>query len=302
MFLPCYTDLIIASPEDTSSNKPTSPPAYTPATVPSTTTTVTSPPPTSYPSVLVGRPTSSLSETKPKIPPPVPPRGTPKAQRPAQTNGKGATIHLPTNGSLLHDLLCLSIKSDSLYTSESCLDDNEHFHRSFEKLHDLRYCRSFGEIGQPSTSRDVSKRTISLNEKHFHTCEERKKTKFMKQYSEGEPMNRKYFKGFKKKTVDDTEVSKSKYGRKVKTLRNMFDRTSASDETIPTYRKPKYNPNFIGGSSYVDRRYENIPRIVISPSYETVPHSYSPEKNFGHVVYYSKTPPFPDSSDLGDLV
>ncbi|XP_060536090.1 phosphatidylinositol 4-phosphate 5-kinase type-1 alpha-like isoform X3 [Cylas formicarius] len=52
----------------------------------SSSTPVTSPP-AAYPAILVGR--SASAETKPKIPPPVPPRGTPKTKR-SDPNGKGA--------------------------------------------------------------------------------------------------------------------------------------------------------------------------------------------------------------------
>lgn len=58
-----------------------SPPSY-----PSTGTPLTSPPASSYPAVLVGR---SSSDSKPKVPPPVPPRGTPKVKK-GNVNGKGA--------------------------------------------------------------------------------------------------------------------------------------------------------------------------------------------------------------------
>lgn len=353
------------------SPKPMSPPAYTTlASVPSTSTpVVTSPPPTSYPAVLVGRPTSSLSETKPKIPPPVPPRGTPKAQRP--TNGKGAT-YLPTNGTLLHDLLCLSLQPSD-------------FHRSFDykttlDLPNLHYSHSFGHIDQPSTSQDYfhlkkverhydlniedipletvdhgSKRSISMNEKHLHTYKKNKvsaeKMKFIKQFSADEVKNinhqqkhkiNQYFKGFytkkseteskENKTIEsktkkssiELKVKKSmeskekksieskdknRYGIKVKALKNIFDKSS-TDDMIPTYRKPKHNPNFIGASSYVDnkKRYENIPKIVISPSssYDNESNLYSPERKFGYEVYNSKTSQryydYVSSSDLGDLV
>ncbi|XP_015836679.1 phosphatidylinositol 4-phosphate 5-kinase type-1 alpha isoform X2 [Tribolium castaneum] len=59
-----------------------SPPAY-PSSVG---TPLTSPPASSYPAVLVGR---SSTESKPKVPPPVPPRGTPKVKKGGNVNGKG---------------------------------------------------------------------------------------------------------------------------------------------------------------------------------------------------------------------
>ncbi|XP_022909784.1 phosphatidylinositol 4-phosphate 5-kinase type-1 alpha-like isoform X4 [Onthophagus taurus] len=62
-----------------------SPPAVTSA--PTSSSTPLTSPPASYPAVLVGRHTSS-AEIKPKIPPPVPPRGTPKVKK-SGTNGKG---------------------------------------------------------------------------------------------------------------------------------------------------------------------------------------------------------------------
>lgn len=70
------------SPTDTIPTK-ISPPAYP---VSSGTPILTSPPISSYPAVLVGR---SSIESKPKVPPPVPPRGTPKLKK-GNVNGKGA--------------------------------------------------------------------------------------------------------------------------------------------------------------------------------------------------------------------
>lgn len=58
-----------------------------PASVPTTTTQPLTSPPAAYPIVLAGRPASN--EIKPKIPPPVPPRGTPKAKK-TGINSKGA--------------------------------------------------------------------------------------------------------------------------------------------------------------------------------------------------------------------
>lgn len=83
--------------------------------------------------MLVGlRPTTSSSD-KPKVPPPVPPRGTPKPQRGGgpQTNGnsKGKTDYLTyTNGKLLHDLLCLSVNLDSLSSSEGDFTTSQNYY------------------------------------------------------------------------------------------------------------------------------------------------------------------------------
>lgn len=63
-----------------------SPPTHFPVnTAQSISPPLTSPPP-AYPAVLVGR---SSSESKAKVPPPVPPRGTQKVKR-GESNGKGA--------------------------------------------------------------------------------------------------------------------------------------------------------------------------------------------------------------------
>ncbi|KAK9872548.1 hypothetical protein WA026_018012 [Henosepilachna vigintioctopunctata] len=70
----------VASPTDSSAPAKVSPPSHYPPIVTTSTphTPLTSPPATSYPAILVGRPTV---ENKPKVPPPVPPRGTPKTKR-----------------------------------------------------------------------------------------------------------------------------------------------------------------------------------------------------------------------------
>ncbi|XP_045461134.1 phosphatidylinositol 4-phosphate 5-kinase type-1 alpha isoform X6 [Harmonia axyridis] len=69
----------VASPMDSSVPSKTSPPShYPPITISTPHTPLTSPPASSYPAILVGRPTA---ENKPKVPPPVPPRGTPKTKR-----------------------------------------------------------------------------------------------------------------------------------------------------------------------------------------------------------------------------
>jgi hypothetical protein len=73
------------SPTDTIPAK-ISPPSYQYPSVTASGTPLTSPPASSYPAVLVGR---SSNESKPKVPPPVPPRGTPKAKK-GSVNGKGA--------------------------------------------------------------------------------------------------------------------------------------------------------------------------------------------------------------------
>lgn len=59
-----------------------------PNSIPTTTTQSLTSPPAAYPIVLAGRPIQS-NENKPKIPPPVPPRGTPKAKK-TGINAKGA--------------------------------------------------------------------------------------------------------------------------------------------------------------------------------------------------------------------
>lgn len=73
-----HAALFLVSPTDTVPLK-VSPPSYPSVTTPHT--PLTSPPGTVYPAVLVGR---TNSETKPKVPPPVPPRGTPKLRKGAQ--------------------------------------------------------------------------------------------------------------------------------------------------------------------------------------------------------------------------
>ncbi|XP_044747441.1 phosphatidylinositol 4-phosphate 5-kinase type-1 beta isoform X10 [Coccinella septempunctata] len=76
-----------ASPLDSSAPTRTSPPGhYPPVTASTPHTPLTSPPVSSYPAILVGRPTA---ENKPKVPPPVPPRGTPKTKRGGIVVGKG---------------------------------------------------------------------------------------------------------------------------------------------------------------------------------------------------------------------
>lgn len=79
MHLSCSTWNPVASPMDSSVPSKTSPPShYPPITISTPHTPLTSPPASSYPAILVGRPTA---ENKPKVPPPVPPRGTPKTKR-----------------------------------------------------------------------------------------------------------------------------------------------------------------------------------------------------------------------------
>lgn len=79
------TDFHPASPTDPIPAK-VSPPTYQhPITSPPPSAPLTSPP-AAYPAVLVGR---FNSELKAKVPPPVPPRGTPKVKR-VDSNGKGA--------------------------------------------------------------------------------------------------------------------------------------------------------------------------------------------------------------------
>lgn len=85
----CYSTVV--SPKEAVATK-ISPPTHFPAnTVQSISPPLTSPPP-AYPAVLVGR---SSSESKAKVPPPVPPRGTQKVKR-GESNGKGARC-LPHN-------------------------------------------------------------------------------------------------------------------------------------------------------------------------------------------------------------
>lgn len=126
---------LTASPDDPKSS---SPPGYTVSTTTVSaccsppTVGVTSPPPfaaqasggsgggqsvlvSSYPAVLVGR----SAEVKSKVPPPVPPRGTPKQKRGGGKGGPPAVYDLvATNGHLLHDLLCLS------NTNPCCIDSD----------------------------------------------------------------------------------------------------------------------------------------------------------------------------------
>lgn len=71
------------SPTESIPPKVTSPSYNVPTSL--VTSPLTSPPASSYPAVLVGR---SNSESKPKVPPPVPPRGTPKVKR-GGASGKG---------------------------------------------------------------------------------------------------------------------------------------------------------------------------------------------------------------------
>ncbi|RZC32239.1 PIP5K domain containing protein [Asbolus verrucosus] len=73
------------SPTETIPAKISSP-SYPAVATSHTGTPVTSPPASAYPAVLVGR---SNNESKPKVPPPVPPRGTPKVKK-GSVNGKGA--------------------------------------------------------------------------------------------------------------------------------------------------------------------------------------------------------------------
>ncbi|XP_044747437.1 phosphatidylinositol 4-phosphate 5-kinase type-1 alpha isoform X6 [Coccinella septempunctata] len=82
-----HEDDINTSPLDSSAPTRTSPPGhYPPVTASTPHTPLTSPPVSSYPAILVGRPTA---ENKPKVPPPVPPRGTPKTKRGGIVVGKG---------------------------------------------------------------------------------------------------------------------------------------------------------------------------------------------------------------------
>lgn len=93
------TDFHPVSPTDPVPAK-ISPPTH-PIMSPPSSAPLTSPP-AAYPAVLVGR---SNSELKAKVPPPVPPRGTPKVKR-VDSNGKGAQCFgnaaLSGDASLLH--------------------------------------------------------------------------------------------------------------------------------------------------------------------------------------------------------
>lgn len=308
-----------------------SPPAYTTlATVPSTSTpAITSPPATAYPAVLVGRPTSSLSEIKPKVPPPVPPRGTPKTGRSIiQTNGKGANL-LYTNGNLLHDLLCLSV-SGSVYSSS---DDSSEFNQECTKrLRNLKRYDNTSDLNVDLLAgrirRSKHKRSVSLREKYLdETCEKYgcqtlprcKKEKSLRKYKFSWPVDEyaKKPQSLQKETIQtektDEEIkTKQKYGAKVKALKNMFDKRKDDngkkhkryeiEESEPTYRKPRYNPNFIGTSSYLERKKkDSIPRIIVttpSTSYDTE-NPLSPQKQLCEVYNSKQTR---KCFDLGDLV
>lgn len=95
------TDSRPVSPTDPVPAKVSPPSHQYPVTSPPSSTPLTSPP-AAYPAVLVGR---SNSELKAKVPPPVPPRGTPKVKR-VDSNGKGAqsfrSAALSGDASLLH--------------------------------------------------------------------------------------------------------------------------------------------------------------------------------------------------------
>lgn len=79
-------------------------------------------PPAAYPSVLVGRHSAAGAEYKPKIPPPVPPRGTPKTKRggsTAVTNGRGEhsrkVLHAPSPKLSLHESVLRRMQSLKRY-------------------------------------------------------------------------------------------------------------------------------------------------------------------------------------------
>lgn len=75
----------VVSPKEAVATKMSPPTHYPINSTQSTPASLTSPPP-AYPAVLVGR---TSSESKAKVPPPVPPRGTQKLKR-GDSNGKGA--------------------------------------------------------------------------------------------------------------------------------------------------------------------------------------------------------------------
>ncbi|KAL3287642.1 hypothetical protein HHI36_002111 [Cryptolaemus montrouzieri] len=109
------TSIQVASPTDSSAPaKVSSPCQYPPVTSTTPHTPLTSPPASSYPAILVGRPTV---ENKPKVPPPVPPRGTPKTKR-GGIAGKG--LHSHCFGHEKHaSTPVVAVKASSVCSSES---------------------------------------------------------------------------------------------------------------------------------------------------------------------------------------
>ncbi|XP_031346474.1 phosphatidylinositol 4-phosphate 5-kinase type-1 alpha-like isoform X4 [Photinus pyralis] len=78
----------IASPIEISLPTNINSPTIVPPIVTSVPVSISSPPVSSYPSILVGRHTTNNIDHKHKVPPPVPPRGTPKTKK-AESGGKG---------------------------------------------------------------------------------------------------------------------------------------------------------------------------------------------------------------------
>lgn len=103
-------------------------PTATPTTVTTTPAPLSSPPCSSYPSVLVGRHPSNNSEfNKPKVPPPVPPRGTPKVKK-SENYGKGdfqfeyshgVSMHAHSKKEPMHEFADDHIKTRKKYHSFS---------------------------------------------------------------------------------------------------------------------------------------------------------------------------------------
>lgn len=134
-------------------------PSAVPSTITTTPAPLSSPPASSYPSVLVGRHSNSTSEHKPKVPPPVPPRGTPKVKK-GGINGKGdlehefdcshgVQVHAPNYpNKFVHeycnyrskDLLPISISGSKNYVSKTL-----HNFTSRDMLRKLKKHRSHSE-------------------------------------------------------------------------------------------------------------------------------------------------------------
>lgn len=356
-----------ASPEDHMSPKTSSPPAYTTlASVPSTSTPIITSPPTSYPAVLVGRPTSSLSDIKPKVPPPVPPRGTPKPIRPGQTNGKGAKHLLYTNGNLVHDLLCLSLNSDDFYCSDksvnsfvTSIDESDNLNQIFNQqnytksLGDPQFQQNFdnneSHYFMPSTKlkrfnklfdlnvqieegakKSPVKRSYSMNRKYSGNISKLnrhqsipKRYKKLKRDLDHEKISKKLNENITEKTnkiqIEDERQNKpstsQEYGTKVKSLKNIFDKSDLNTNKSKNYRSdhktylsPKFNAYFAGTSTYLEeqKRYGTIPKIIINASADEsgLRNILSPQRNYVE-VYNSKrsqkTTTYFDNDDVYDL-
>lgn len=260
--------------------------------------------------MLVGRPTTSLSD-KPKVPPPVPPRGTPKGQRQTINGNKGADLFY-TNGNLLHDLLCLSVKSDSLSNFVTSLDDSDNLNFNFNQTF-ISKSENFLERNnqnvnseklkrykkEPNISISPVQRSISMivpsdsddsSLKRRRSLPKSYKTKFSKLHDID--------------YITKSNPIKRSYGVNVKTLTNIYDKKSSPGP------KPKVKrANFVM-SSYLDeqKRYENIPRVFVSATSETesLPPSLSPRRDYNEIFNSKRIPRitklFEKNSDLGDLV